>query len=411
MVFSSNNLLFVLRRFSQPTVCKMPLSTATCDVLKICKPLLEENRSQIGVTFYKKLFQENPGLKNVFNMSHQRLNNGQPSAQQLSLADSLISYCANCDQLENLGPFVNRVAHKHVSFDIQPEQYPVVGGVLLATLEEVLGKETFNGDVKSAVAEAYFFLADIFINKETDIKKSFASQPGGWNGWRKLKLVEKIQESPIHTSFLLAPADGGSLMKYEPGQFLSIKLLEVPGSSHAQCRNYSLSDEPRTDVYRITVKKEKDGLVSSYLHDTFSVGDVLDAGVPCGHFTLQSGSSVFLAAGVGITPLLSMMKVSANAGFKDTLIYRASDSSSHPFRNEIETVMSKTGCAVHWMYSDNKDEKSKYNVENLDRMITNKSSKFYICGPSGFIDDTIKYLNDIGIDSKYVFYEHFGPSS
>jgi len=105
------------------------------------------------------------------------------------------------------------------------------------------------------------------------------------------------------------------------------------------------------------------------------------------------------------------MKVSANAGFKDTLIYRASDSSSHPFRNEIETVMSKTGCAVHWMYSDNKDEKSKYNVENLDRMITNKSSKFYICGPSGFIDDTIKYLNDIGIDSKYVFYEHFGPSS
>ena len=54
----------------------------------------------------------------------------------------------------------------------------------------------------------------------------------------------------------------------------------------------------RTDVYRITVKKEKDGLVSSYLHDTFSVGDVLDAGVPCGHFTLQSGSSVFLAAGV-----------------------------------------------------------------------------------------------------------------
>merc|ERR1712189_129406 len=52
-------------------------------------------------------------------------------------------------------------------------------------------------------------------------------------------------------------------------------------------------------------------------------------------------------------------------------------------------------------YSDNKDEKSKYNVENLDRMITNKSSKFYICGPSGFIDDTIKYLNDIGILNMY----------
>ena len=92
----------------------------------------------------------------------------------------------------------------------------------------MLGKETFNGDVKSAVAEAYFFLADIFINKETDIKKSFASRPGGWNGWRKLKLVEKIQESPIHTSFLLAPADGGSLMKYEPGKVKDAQDLKWP---------------------------------------------------------------------------------------------------------------------------------------------------------------------------------------
>ena len=110
-----------------------------------------------------------------------------PSAQQLSLANALVAYCAHCDQLENLGPFVTRVAHKHVSFSVQPEQvdrlissyiytiytiylhylhylqYPVVGGVLLATLEEVLGKETFNEAVKGAVAEAYFFLADIFI--------------------------------------------------------------------------------------------------------------------------------------------------------------------------------------------------------------------------------------------------------
>ena len=45
-----------------------------------------------------------------------------PSAQQLSLANALVAYCAHCDQLENLGPFVTRVAHKHVSFSVQPEQ-------------------------------------------------------------------------------------------------------------------------------------------------------------------------------------------------------------------------------------------------------------------------------------------------
>ena len=78
-------------------------------------------------------------------------------------------------------------------------------------------------------------------------------------------------------------------------------------------RNYSLSDEPGEDRYRITVKKEIDGAASSYLHDKVTVGDVLEVGVPCGDFVLDEGthSLVYLGAGVGITPLLSMMKVSA----------------------------------------------------------------------------------------------------
>ena len=229
----------------------MGLSTATCDVLKICKPLLEENRNQIGVTFYKKLFDENPGLRNTFNMSHQRPEEEgeEPSAQQLSLSNALIAYCANCDQLEKLGPFVERVANKHVSFDVQPEHYPVVGGVLLATLEEVLGKETFSGDVKNAVAEAYFFLADIFINKESGLKKSLEAAPGGWSGWRRLKLVDKVPESPLHMSLMFAPEDGGALMSYQPGQYLSLR-LDIPGTDHQHCRNYSLSDGPGGELYR-----------------------------------------------------------------------------------------------------------------------------------------------------------------
>ena len=104
----------------------MALSTATCDILKICKPLLEENRDAIGATFYRKLFSEHPGLRNTFNMSHQRPPaQGEPpltGAQQLALGNALVAYCANCDQLDKLGPFVERVAHKHLSFNVQPEQ-------------------------------------------------------------------------------------------------------------------------------------------------------------------------------------------------------------------------------------------------------------------------------------------------
>ena len=97
----------------------MALSTGTCDILKICKPLLEENRDAIGATFYRKLFSEHPGLRNTFNMSHQRPGEAQ---QQLALGNALVAYCANCDQLDKLGPFVERVANKHLSFNVQPEQ-------------------------------------------------------------------------------------------------------------------------------------------------------------------------------------------------------------------------------------------------------------------------------------------------
>ena len=301
----------------------MALSKETCDILKVCKPLLEQHRDEIGTVFYQKLFEEHPGLRSMFNMSHQVCQDGKPGRQQFALGQALVAYCLHCESLDKLGSFVERVANKHVSFDVQPEQYPVVGGILLATLEEVLGKEIFNEHVKNAVADAYFFLADIFINKESQMKKELSSAEGGWTGWRKMKVLEKIQEAPNFTSFKLTAADGGPLKRYSSGQYISIR-LDLPSieENYSHVRNYSLSDEPGKDCYRITVKKEEDGAVSSHLHNNVKVGDVLEVGVPCGEFVLQPGSNcVFLGAGVGITPLLSMMKASARNGNKVIIIY------------------------------------------------------------------------------------------
>ena len=92
-----------------------------------------------------------------------------------------------------------------------------------------MGKDVFNDEVKTAVAEGYFFLADIFIAKEESMKKEKESAPGGWRGWRRLKLVEKTKETSIHTSFIFAPEDGGSVMRFQPGQYLSIRLPNIPG--------------------------------------------------------------------------------------------------------------------------------------------------------------------------------------
>jgi len=393
----------------------MSLSKSTIAILKACHPLLQENREKIGKTFYTSMFRKHPELKNIFNMSHQRQGrDGTPGPQMMALSDALVAYTAHCDDLAQLGPLVQRVANKHVSLGVQPEHYPVVGVNLLASLEEVLGKDIFNEEVKAAVAEGYFFLADIFIETEENLMKEKESVAGGWRGWRKLKLVNKVVESPIHTSFYFAPEDGGNVMQYKPGQYLTIRLPNIPGVEHTQLRNYSLSDEPSKKGYRITVKKEVGGVASSYLHDKVSVGQVIEVGVPCGDFVLADNtqSLVYLGAGIGITPLLSMMKVSAKQAHKNTLIYRAVDANSHPFRKEIEDLLQMTtNSQVHWLYSDMEsyDKSCQYTLDNLTKLIPDLDSKVYICGPPGFIGDSVKYLKQLNFPTENIIYEYFGP--
>merc|ERR1719403_518967 len=130
------------------------------------------------------------------------------NAQGNSLANAVVAYCANCDQLEALGPTVAKISSRHVSLEVTPEQYNVVGEVLLLSLEELLGKEVFNEEVKGAVAEGYFFLADIFKENEAKMIADRKAAEGGWHGWRRFQLANKVPESSLHTSFYFAPEDG-----------------------------------------------------------------------------------------------------------------------------------------------------------------------------------------------------------
>lgn len=291
------------------------LSQETIDTVKATAPVLAEHGYAITRTMYKKMLSENSEVKALFNPSHQVELPGDVRARQpWALACAVHAYAAHVDDLEALADAVERIAHKHVSLYVLPEHYPIVGENLLWAIKEVLG-DAATPQVMGAWGEAYGVLADIFIERERQLREEKAKAAGGWEGWREFEVSKKVVESEEISSFYLSPKDKGILPEFLPGQYIAIR-VEAP--TFTTQRNYTLSGSPNKDNFRITVKREPPivadappGQISHYLHDVVEVGDVLKVGVPCGDFFLEVKDDkpiVLLSGGVGITPIVSMLE-------------------------------------------------------------------------------------------------------
>lgn len=108
------------------------LDAQTIATVKATIPLLVETGPKLTAHFYDRMFAHNPELKEIFNMSNQR--NGD---QREALFNAIAAYASNIENLAALLPAVEKIAQKHTSFQIKPEQYDIVGGHLLATLDEM----------------------------------------------------------------------------------------------------------------------------------------------------------------------------------------------------------------------------------------------------------------------------------
>jgi len=166
------------------------LSKQTIDTVKSTTPLLAEKGEAITQFFYQRLFKLHPELKNIFNQVNQKRGE-QPRA----LADAILAYANNLDNIAALVPVVERIAHKHVSLGIKPEQYPIVGQNLLAAIQEVLALPDEHPALL-AWAEAYGVLADIFINTEEGIYKENEKSDGGWRGFREYEIAKLSPKHP-----------------------------------------------------------------------------------------------------------------------------------------------------------------------------------------------------------------------
>ena len=119
---------------------------------------------------------------------------------------------------------------------------------------------------------------------------STSEPPPAWPGFRRLRVARMTPESKSVMSLVLEPADDLPLSPALPGQFVVLRMRPTPDAP-AVLRNYSLSDTPSSDHYRISVKHEVNGVASTYLHTKVRQGDVLEVSAPRGSFTLLPDDS------------------------------------------------------------------------------------------------------------------------
>jgi MOSC domain-containing protein YiiM len=180
--------------------------------------------------------------------------------------------------------------------------------------------------------------------------KTTAGNPGlaneepapAWPGFRQMRVAGIHKESASVTSFVLAPIDGQPLPLCRAGQFVVLRLRLDPGKPPV-LRSYSLSDLPAADHFRISVKNELNGIGSSFLCNHAREGDVFDVSAPRGSFTLRPGQNpvVLLSAGVGATPVMSMLHALAAEKSQREIwwIYGARNRADHSFAEESRSLL------------------------------------------------------------------------
>ncbi|MCT2536973.1 NO-inducible flavohemoprotein [Aquibacillus koreensis] len=399
------------------------LDQKTIDTVKATVPVLAQHGETITSRFYQMMFENHPELKNIFNQTNQRKGK-QPQA----LANTVYAAASYIDNLEAILPVVKQIAHKHRSLNILPEHYPIVGKHLLLAMKDVLG-DAATDEILDAWGKAYQVIADIFIQVEKEMYQETENKDGGWTGYRNFKIVDKVVESDVITSFYLKPIDGGKLPSYLPGQYITVK-MDRENAPYNCLRQYSLSCKPNPEFFRISVKREDEindnpsGIVSNFLHKDLSIGETLPVSAPAGDFTLNSEKKtlILISGGVGITPLTSMLEtvVTEQPNRDVYFIHAAQHGGVHGLKSSIKDVVDHHKQVRSFVVYEQPSEEDRaektfdkegfVDLDWLKTILPTNDASFYFCGPEGFMKAINKALTTWGVDQEDIHFEFFGPT-
>ncbi len=395
------------------------LSDTSLPVIKATLPVVGEHIEEIAKRFYKHMFDARPDLLDgLFNRGNQA-----DGRQQQALAGSIAAFAGllvdNVDQVPD--HLLSRVAHKHVSLGLSPDQYQIVHDHLMWAIVDVLG-DAVTPEVAAAWDEVYWLMANMLINKERGLYNAVHLTPD--TIWRTWRVAEQIQETDDVVRFVVERIDEREVKPSLPGQYVTIKMAMHDGVH--QPRQYSLTKADDGQHRQFAVKRvhgleTPDGEMSTLLHNEVQVGDEVVLSAPFGDVVLEYTDRplVLASAGIGITPMAGMLSHLVKSGSqRQVMLLHADDSeASFPLRGQVREDLAALadGTLTTWFLNPTESPAEGGTASGFSGFMDVSAvelpddAEYYLCGPLPFLKSVRSALVAGGVPAKDIQYEVFGP--
>ncbi|MGW7613394.1 globin domain-containing protein [Streptomyces sp. NPDC054766] len=393
------------------------LSEQSASTVRATLPVVGAAIGEITERFYAGLFTAHPELlRDLFNRGNQAA-----GTQRQALAGSIAAFATYLVEHPDERPdaMLSRIAHKHASLGVAPEQYKVVHEHLFAAIVEVLG-DAVTAEVAAAWDEVYWLMANALIA----IEKRLYDENADDGALRPWVVTGRVEETADVATFRIRPADGGALPDFRAGQYVSVG-VELPDGAR-QIRQYSLSSAPGSPVRQISVKRVRadenvgmpspEGEVSSHLHAHVREGSVLEVSAPYGDLVLDDTDAPLLlaSAGIGVTPMIAMLEQLTISGHKApvTVVHADRSPAEHALRADHEAFAGKLADAeTHFWYerAEPGHPAERTGLVDLSGVTVRPGTHAYLCGPLPFMRAVRTQLLDKGVPASDIHYEVFGP--
>ncbi|MER5554999.1 globin domain-containing protein [Streptomyces sp. NPDC002793] len=391
------------------------LSETSTATVRATLPAVGAAIGDIADLFYRKLFEAHPELlRDLFNRGNQA-----SGAQRQALAGSIAAFATQLVEHPDTRPDVmlSRIANKHASLGITAPQYEIVHTHLFAAIAEVLG-DAVTPEVAAAWDEVYWLMANALIAIEERLYAHRAVAAG--DVWREWTVTSRAEDTQDVATFRITPSDGTPAPGFRPGQYVSVQ-VELPDGAR-QIRQYSLTGTTGAGHRTFSVKRVRgedgpEGEVSAHLHARLSPGDRLRVSAPYGDLVLDGTDDAPLllaSAGIGCTPILSMLEHLAEEGHPSpvTVVHGDRSPADHALRVDHAAL---TGglpdASAHFWYEHPEPGHPAHRTGTVDLsgLPVAPRTRAYLCGPLPFMRAVRSQLLDKGVSAADIHYEVFGP--